>query len=89
MAYQAVLRLAALNGLTANVGTVSRRDPAAGRAYCEALRESVDTGALDARTIYLVSADDAERLNRLPDARGRCTPIDGLWACGVAIAPPQ
>jgi hypothetical protein len=65
-------------GLTYNSGIYARLDVNAVRAACDALDNSIDSGALDPRTIYVV---EAAQLPRFTAANAACTSWDGHWIC--------
>lgn len=64
--------------LTFNSGNYARLDYQRGRQACDALERSIDAGHLDGETIYVVSAQNVERMNAAGAACGRW---DGNWIC--------
>jgi hypothetical protein len=79
--YEPVLRLAADLGMSANLGVIARGDDGARRRYCAALDADLQTGRLEAGSVYLVHPPVAQRLGTLLGERVACQERDGIWAC--------
>jgi hypothetical protein len=79
--YESAVQLAAAHGLTVNAGTLARSDDRARRDYCAALGTEMDGGRLRRDTVYVVSPEIAERLQRTGGPETVCLPVDTIRVC--------